>query len=329
MTVFNHTPFPEFFFNWIKPDKSMGLTAIVKADFLIDLENMLLNPCPAQEGPQMVDSYYGDPKSSSLRIEHDRIPYKTRGEIYFVDPISRSPNNHLAEEWIASINIESSIQFSFRVTGPRIYNKIHNQWVMTNSIGASEVPVRFENMFGGCCPDDPTDEYPKNPVGCGLKLKSGKLAADNKGHQIEHVNSSLSDMPPALTPIHRAWSPRRECAGILDDEWLQNRWPLFPDSFDPDFYQQAPRHLQLPSGFFRGDELIEIKGLGIYPEYRFRLPEERELYLVTESGESSSITEFVIDTVILNLEKSKVSLTWRVEVPSCNADSVFHIDFEE
>jgi hypothetical protein len=329
MTVINNTPFPEFFFNWVKPDKSLGMTAVVKADFSIDLETMLLTPCVSQAGPGLVDSYYGDPKSSSLRLEHDRIPYKPRGEIYFVDPIARPSNNQPTNEWICSVSVDFSLHFSFFVSGPRVYEKIHYEWVMTCSKATSEVPVRFEYMFGGSCPEDPTDQFAQNPVGCGATLKSGKRAEGDRGHQIGHHNSLLADTPPALTPIHRAWSPRRELAGVLDDEWLQTRWPLFPDSFSPDFYQQSPKHLQLPSGFFSGDELVEIKGLGIHSEYRFQLPEERQLFLIILSGESTSRCEFVIDTIKFYLEESKLSIIWRVVVPSHSPDSVFYIEFEE
>lgn len=70
-----------------------------------------------------------------------------------------------------------------------------------------------------------------------------------------------------ITPIHRAWQPRRGLAGTFDDEWKNSRWPLYPADFNPDFFQQAPESLRLSSGHFRGDEKVRIRGLGRRPAW--------------------------------------------------------------
>lgn len=330
MNVINDTPFPEFLFYWVKPDQTLALTAVVRAEFSIPDKNEIeLQPCLSQTGPQFVDSWYGDPRNSSLRSEHDRIPYKQRGETYFVDPISRPQSGKPADEWRANVNIGEDLQFGFKVFGPRVFDEGVFSRPLSQPEDATSVAVRYENMFGGQCTDDPTDRHPENPVGCGFRFKSGLYAGGKRGPQVEQLSGGFQQEPPGLTPLSRAWTPRREHAGVLDDQWLANRWPLFPDSFSADFYQQSPRHLQLPNGFFRGDEIVEFNGIGQRAKYRFHLPESRGLFIGIVDEVEPAVSRFELDTIVFDLEASKLSMIWRTVVHSATNDSQFYIAFEE
>jgi hypothetical protein len=331
MRVINDTPFPELFFHWVKPDKSLALTAVVRASFMIpDRDDFDLEPSDFQPGPQLVDSWYGDPRHSSLRSEHDRIPYKPRGEIYFVDPISRSPDGLPSAEWLGSVEVGLSLRFRFKVFGPRTCRYgLLGQRTYVLAKKTTEVPLRYELMYGGQEQEDSANGYAMNPLGCGYIRKSGFDSKFNKAPQVVPFEGPVEQAPPSLTPVHRAWIPRRSYAGTLDQKWLDERWPLFPDDFSGDFYQQSPAHLQLPSGYFRGDELVDISEIGKRNRYRFQLPESRPLFHGTMNGSETSVHQMRLDTVIFDLEKSNLSLIWRTELPPSTPDTIHYISFEE
>lgn len=309
MKIENFTPYPEFTFPSYSSDGIPYQTCVVRGTFKIHSDGSMI-ALANQPAPQLVDTYYGTPTDSSLRTEHDRVPLKPRGEIYFVDPISRNFDGSSQSEWPVSIQV-GSIQFAFRVTGPRYYcRRLFGDWELTDPEPCTEVPVRYEYAFGGTDPENTTIHHQLNPIGRGfLPMRRGeKIAAA----QVYPVKKGSVPVTLGITPVHRAWQPRRGFSGTFDDQWLKSKWPLYPDDFDDTFFQQGPKELQLSKGYFSGNERVHICGLGRRSEYKFCLPESRRLSLVAMGGNGeSAYSEFELDTVILNLETEEIALVWR------------------
>ena len=137
--------------------------------------------------------------------------------------------------------------------------------LMGNSGSAAEpftsMPLTFENTYGGT-------GYKKNPVGKGRdKDESGITWWPNV------VDSDLGDKEPAgFGPINRSWSQRAGKLGSYGGDYMEKRWPWFPEDFDWGYFNAAPEDLQY-DGYLVGDEKLEFENLHpTISEYRSQLP---------------------------------------------------------
>lgn len=184
----------------------------------------------------------------------------------------RSPH----EKWITSQEVSFSvgpITRKIAVFGDR--ERLPGGGV-SDPLPFKAMPLIWEKALGG-----PENEI--NPHGKGLNL-------DNKPNNILpnledplHFILSKKDTPAPICPfpIDIANPLRRKISGTYDQNWLENRWPAYPDDCHPDFFFNAQKAQRLYSEtgknlFFQGGESIEIKGMHHqFPHIRSKLPTEK------------------------------------------------------
>jgi len=193
-------------------------------------------------------------------------------------------------------------------------------WSMTDPEPFSEMPITYENSFGG-------PGYNKNPVGKGyiqnLK-KNGKQdpqarALPNIEDTRELVTTPHSKIfPPGFGPLDRMWHPRVRLTGTLDKTWLKKNWPNPPDDFDWNYFNAAPRDMQV-EGYLRGDEELYFENLHTrISTYRTRLPGLRARCFVNDATETDDRFREVpmnLDTLWVDMPKEHVVLVWRGVTP--------------
>jgi hypothetical protein len=113
------------------------------------------------------------------------------------------------------------------------------------------MPLDSAHAFGG-------ESYTMNPYGKGLQpnvpFDYWPLPNIETGAFIQ----STSNRPePAGYGMLGFMDPRRYCnMGTYDQYWLENRWPFYPDDFDPCYFNCASPDQRLKQGyFFPGDEI--------------------------------------------------------------------------
>ncbi|MDR1686343.1 MAG: DUF2169 domain-containing protein [Desulfovibrio sp.] len=150
------------------------------------------------------------------------------------------------------------------------------------------MPLVWEKALGG--PD-----FPANPAGRGLGKDNKPTDQTPNLEDPEHFILSGHDMPRPACPLPVPADNPERCAlsGTYDKQWLENRWPAYPDDLNPDFFYSAPSAQRLTARagnagdtgdalFFRGDEEVEIIGMSReIPHIRARLPERRVRAFVT------------------------------------------------
>lgn len=151
---------------------------------------------------------------------------------------------------------------------------------ISDPVPFEQMPVDWQHAFGG-------REIEENPLGRGLVPVD---TADGRQRvplpNVEgtgHLVGSPGDRPqPAgMAPLDLQWPQRMNKCGTYDKQWLETRWPWFPDDFDPEFFNCAPAD-QFIDGFFEGGEAIEIQNM--HPDVRrirSRLPGQRPRCFVT------------------------------------------------
>ncbi len=125
--------------------------------------------------------------------------------------------------------------------------------------------------------------------------------------------------------VGRPWLPRRAKAGTFDAAWLEGRWPEMPEDHDIGYWNGAHEDMQCEALF--GGELVELwnllpkgsPGTTVTADgqtlCRFRLPEP---ILAARLGKGDVETWGLplIDTVVLDLPARRLSLVWRLAIPT-------------
>jgi hypothetical protein len=103
-------------------------------------------------------------------------------------------------------------------------------------------------------------------------------------------------------------------AGTYDDAWLETRWPDLPEDFDMSYWNGANPDLQVPH--LDGDEEITLTNLTPGGLLNFTLPGDTPVMAVRFASGKTAAVPLKIDTLIIDPDLMKVSLVWRVVMPT-------------
>lgn len=174
-----------------------------------------------------------------------------------------------------------------------------NRFWQTGNIPSSpepftEIPVTWKNAFGG-------KGYDRNPTGKGIRpLPQPDGSSRTPLPNIEIAGQLIGSpgdrpSPAGFDQVDMMWPQRFSKCGTYENQWLQERWPWFPDDLNPEFFNVAPPD-QFIEGFFRGDELITITNMHPdFPVINSRLPAQRPRCFVTRKKDlkPAAETEFI------------------------------------
>ena len=175
------------------------------------------------------------------------------------------------------------------VFGNRYWKQAGGVMVMTDPEPFKEMPVTWQNAFGG-------ESFDKNPLGKGIdpvQLPDGQTVVPLPTiENPEKLIGSASDRPdPAgIAPIDVMWPQRFSKQGTYDEKWKRERWPHFPDDMNYEFFNTAPQD-QFIDAFFNGDETITV--MNMHPDVQLiqsRLPGRRIRCFATKKKDLKSIS---------------------------------------
>ncbi len=128
---------------------------------------------------------------------------------------------------------------------------------------------------------------------------------------------SAEGEPVDFGPLNKMGPQRSSKLGTYEDNWLKERWPWYPLDFSWEYYNAAPKNMQV-SGYLKGDEPLICTNL--HPEipiYQTQLPGLR-VRCFTDRLTSPDLdeTEFAeikmnLDTLWVDMEAEKLVLVWR------------------
>ncbi len=226
------------------------------------------------------------------------------------------------------------IRKKLSVFGDRIWIRKGGISVISEPEPFREMPIRWENAFGG-------RHYKMNPLGKGIDpviLPDGREVIPLPNiEDPDHLIGSPSDRPEPVCfmPIDMMWPQRFKKHGTYDERWLRDRWPFYPEDMDWSFFNCASEDQQR-SSFFRGGEEFFIENMhpersrifSTIPALRQRCFINRLMDIEKPEGETLfQEVETRIDTLILFPHALRGIALWRgtAEIYDDEALDVLHL----
>ncbi|WP_434570466.1 DUF2169 family type VI secretion system accessory protein [Pseudomonas sp. Z3-6] len=270
----------------------------------------------------MADVFPGEPSESAAIYENDFALHKPRCDV-LLNGHCHAPNGEPAPEVNVALKVGTLVK-AFKVIGARIYEDSALSYSISKPVPFTTMPITYAQAFGGVdrTHADPAKHkwYPWNPVGAGFypaanSAQTNGLPLPNTEELDRPVTAPNEHYKPmAFGPIGRAWQQRIRWAGTYDQAWLDHQFPFLPEDFDLRYFQCAPEDQQID--YPQGGEEVALLNLSDKGRLAFRLPANLKLpMLVVFHGDSTRETAAVVDTVILEPDANRLTLTWRASSP--------------
>ncbi len=322
MQVFNRTPYIWFPTMGMDVAGREFLVLVIKGSFAFpDHSDGVPKPLSTQTPFVTADTFTGEPGYSATRWETD-FAFRKQACDVVVQGAAYAPGSKPVE--MAQVGLRVG-QWSkrFHVVG-------HREWVVVGpSISASRPhpftrqPFSYDTAFGGVDrlnPDVPNPPaYAENPAGRGYASpKNQSRLSGAPLPNTEEIGDPVTSpygsyRPMALGPVTRGVPRRLKYGGTYDKNWEDNIFPFLPPDFDERYYQQVGEDQQIAAP----QPGTEVVLLNLTPNGRegFRLPDTRLPIRIFRSRDTALEKTLVPDSLLIDAEKRRFSLTWRAEVP--------------
>jgi hypothetical protein len=322
MNLVNETAFETGWTVGYQSDGREVAIVVVKGTYsLTDVDDAgAPRPRDQQEKVRLTDEFGADPETSAPVFEADMAHDKVACDV-LLHGQAHVPFGERKRELAVRLRVGGMAK-TMRVRGPRV-------WMQTlGLVGASDAatftsqPIRYDVAFGGTepHPKDPSRVamYQDNPAGTGFReydLKVQGMAmpvTEELGVNIEHPRNKYK--PMSFGPLGRSWRARARYAGTYDETWLNEQAPLWPDDFNPKYFQAAPEDQQIK--FPQGGEEIELVHLvptSLVPNctLRSQLPKQRIAVAFMLRREPACLVDAQLDTIVFEPDQNRFSCTWR------------------
>ncbi len=145
------------------------------------------------------------------------------------------------------------------------------------------------------------------------------------------VAANYAHSPVGLGVVGRAWTPRIQCAGTYDADWLAQRHPLSPNDLDTHYWNGAPEDQQIdypsPNVALALWNLAPVQ----YTSQGYcqvQLPGHRPFLLLRMEDGALYPCPMLTDTIIVDTDTMQIELTHRISFSAELAVRVVELRFE-
>jgi hypothetical protein len=328
MELLNATGMQAGYTGGMDSDGRERLVVAVKGTFVIPRDGEVPRLAEKQEPLREADQFAGEPGLSAPTYESDYAPRKPRCDVV-LNGSAYVPNGRPTDRVQVSLAI-GQIKKSFDVVGDRVWETHLLGVRATPARPFKKMPISYGCAFGGTHetdksrqqPDQPEklyQAYARNPIGVGFYRTNDRSFIVGKplpnteegGRPVTRPHGDYT--PIAFGPIGRSWNPRREFAGKYDEDWLSSVFPFLPADFDERYHQAAPPDQQM--NYPKGGEEVVLVNLTPKGRTSFRLPTVHVPVMFRLRGGQQTENDAVIDTVIIEPDEARFTLTWRASIP--------------
>lgn len=320
----------------LMPDGQGGeaVLLVVKSAFDIAIDG---TPHPSETPAKIriADEFVGEPARGYPLADSDLVLHKPRVDVLIHGAVAYAPRGRPSTSLFVELHIgfpggpasdvaahdrtQAQLIKSLRVTGDRVWQDND----ASDPLPFVSMPLGWERAYGGAKPQ-PAELDERNPLGigwAGARSSNPEILSELpnlEDPEAPMIRRDSACVPASFGVLARAWLPRRKLAGTYDRDWQQRRWPLAPRDFDPAFHQSAPADQQLERCV--GGEPVRLVNLTPEGEWLFRIPQlDVPVHLLFEDRLARA--DLVVDTVEIEPEARRVTLTQRLAVPIVRGSS--------
>lgn len=265
------------------------------------------------------NTFTGDPGFSSLKYASDFVLVKPYCDV-ILHGKAYAPQRKPVKKLRVRLAV-STIDKTFNVVGNRSWLNLFNIVEPLYPDSFVEMPISYDYAFGGIDTShpDPTRHasYTPNPAGVGFVKYPQSLKAKLLPNTEEIDNPVTKPggkyKPMSFGPIAPSWNPRYKFCGNYDETWLEECYQFLSSDFDSRCYQIAPIDQQM--AYPEGGELITLENLTPKGITRIRLPDLNMPIEFVLKNKQKKYQPAVVDTVYIEPDKKRVTLTWRTSIP--------------
>lgn len=316
LTLDNTTPFAASYLLLPNEQGVDTLYVNVKATFIIG-DGWVLSD--TQPPPLSEDLYWGEPGQSSLKYPTEVHTGKEGSDIIILGSACAP-----AGKPVRQLDLHASVgpcQKTLRVFGDRQWR----QGRITPPAEFTRLPLRYEHAFGGQyrVGGELISLERRNPVGKGYRGE--RPIAEMEGQPLPNIEDpaalirDISDTPAptGFGGIAPHWSPRAHYSGTYDDAWQRSRAPYLPLDYQPRFQNAAHEGL-ICKTHLTGGEAVTIDNMHPSGRVSFLLPRTGLAGYVDALRHPREALHFAMETLIIDLDTLKLSMSWRTSYPCSN-----------
>ncbi|PRQ05888.1 hypothetical protein ENSA5_00390 [Enhygromyxa salina] len=296
---------------WTDPQGALSCVVVIKGTYKV--HDGRLRPSEHQRDCETIDSYEGEPGSSSLRSENDFAPYKPAIDV-LVRGHAWAPKGRPCTDCVVELRVGAASK-RLRVHGDRVWRPGVVGLVPGVGHPFERQPLRWELAYGGTTKAGCEQ---LNPVGVGLADGvSEHEAVGSRAPSIESLDAPIQRwgpryLPAGLAAIARSWQPRLAAAGTFDDAWRRDRFPLLPDDFGFEHFQVAPPDQRVAT--LAPGTAIAVAGMSRAGLFVAEVPPPPPLVHFHFDDRVVERTA-MLDTIVLEPEPGLLLASWRTRVP--------------
>lgn len=260
-----------------------------------------------QDAPNEADGHWDDDENRSLHVASDLAPFKPRADVFLVGH-AYAPGGEPVPSLMTRL-IVGDIDKSIAVYGDRVFTL---DGELREPARFQRMPLRWERTGGGPHTSNPVGVRADAPHdGQGMTplpnlLPPGMYVA-NRGDFIE---------PIGYAPLAPSWPGRLSKLHHHGSAWDHHRWsrrPL-PRDIDSSYFNAAPPDQQLNE--LRSNERIVLENL--HPDHQRLVTSLKPVVpnaVVEREGRSPEPLRLRCDTLSIDVDRGRCSLTWRGAAP--------------
>ncbi|CAA0123606.1 Uncharacterised protein [BD1-7 clade bacterium] len=186
--------------------------------------------------------------------------------------------------------------------------------------GLDLIDFPFDLMFGEfpALPALADMELPfhlPNPLGIGFHMEGFEIPDLSPLPLIECILDLIAtpwDKPQTINFGYHApeWEPRNSKFGSMSKDWVLNICPLYPEDFDPGFWQEADPDM-ITDEYLKGDETLVFTNIEEPEERSCELPDLGEFKAEMTINGKVQEADMQLDGVWIELDRGKLRLFYR------------------
>jgi hypothetical protein len=321
LEIDNRTPFLAGISPWMDKHGVDGASIAVKGTFDIVSGATALPVSSAQVPLWTGDQHWGEPATSSIHYVSDLSPAKMGTDVALLGHAYAKRGRARVSDVALQVG---QLRKVVRVFGERRWVHVMLEWTPSDPPAEFErIPLVWERAFGGRDDSDPhqkkRDFDRRNPVGTGFSSSGSKarlegLALPNLEDPRSPIKKWKDTPPPACFGfVCPQWMPRSRFSGTYDTAWEIARMPHLPSDYDERYHNAASPDL-IATPHLVGGEKVLVVGASADGDLTFFLPKAKISVTVWMRGQKSVIDP-VLDTVVIEPDDKRISLTWRASLP--------------